>query len=259
MKRSLPLSGLVTAGVLCVSTGCGSSSRPASTSTLSRGGSSSATSARSSAPPSTPVSPTAPSIALNAITVQRSDLSPGWRAITYEPNADNARYQAALVRCVGGRDTSADRVAEAHSPDYSQGSASVASRAVLFKSLGDVAANVQILSSPKINSCYETLARAELTKSVPTGTTINKVTITVTPGPGAAPSNVAGTIVGDITLTANGQTTDAFLNVALITGPLVAAEIDFENVGAPIPAALRNAVITRMAARAAHPPLSGGD
>jgi hypothetical protein len=128
MKRSLPLSILAAAAALCVSAACGSASKPASTTTPSSGGGSSATSGASSSVPSTPVNTAAVTAALRVITLQRSDLPPGWTATAYQPDPSNAVYQAALVRCVGGRDTSADRVAEAHSPDYSQRNATISPR-----------------------------------------------------------------------------------------------------------------------------------
>ena len=69
---------------------------------------------------------------------------------------------------------------------------------------------------------------------------------------GGGPSNVAATVVAQVNLTVQGQTADAFLNVAFITGPSIEAEVDFQNVGAPIPADLRIPVVANVAARAAQ-------
>ena len=41
-----------------------------------------------------------------------------------------------------------------------------------------------------------------------------------------------------------------YLTVALITGPLIQAEVDTENVGTPLPASVVNPLVATVAARA---------
>jgi hypothetical protein len=258
MERSTRIAGaLVPAAVLSVLTACSSSksSTPPSSSPATTPSPTAASTAESSAlPPSSASSaPSTPSnAALNAISVQPSDLPAGWTTGPVDVDRSEDASHAALVGCVGGRNTTPDRLAEVHSPDYSQGDATISSQVSAFKSASDVAVDVQLLSSPKINACYAALAKAQLGTTVPAGTKINSIKVTVTPGAGGGPSNLAGTATAQINLTINGQTGDAFLNVAYITGPSIEAQVEFQNVGTPIPTALRNSVIAKVAARAAR-------
>jgi len=244
------VSVLTAAAVVSVSSACSSSTSssgsPTTTPPTSSAASSPAPSTSASSALSTPSTAT-----LTAITVQPGDLPTGWTGKPAQPDPAADAYQAALVSCVGGRNTNPDRVAQVQSPDYSQGQATISSSAKAMKSPSDVAADAQLLSSPKINDCYATLIRTELAKSA-AGATINSLTVTVTPGTGGAPANVVGTAAAQISLTAQGQTATAFIDATFITGPSIEAEVDFQNVGAPIPADVRIPVIANVAARAAQ-------
>lgn len=251
MQRSVRVvTVLMTAAVVSVSTACSSSKSssgsPAKTPSTSSAASSPAPSTSASSVTSTPSTAT-----LTAITVQPGDLPAGWTSKPAQPDPNEDAYQAALVTCVGGRDTTPDRVAQVHSPDYSQGQATISSSAKALKSPSDVTADTQLLTSPKINDCYAALIRSELAKSA-AGATINSLTVTVTPGSGGGPTNVVGTAAAQISLTAQGQTATAFVDATFITGPSIEAEVDFQNVGAPIPAAVRIPVVANVAARAAQ-------
>jgi hypothetical protein len=246
MERSARMAAaLVAAAALTISTAC-SSSKSSSGSPAATPTSSAATSPTPSSAASTPSTAT-----LTAIAVQPSDLPAGWTSKPAEPEPDQATNQAALVSCVGGRNTSPDETAHADSPDYSQGEATISSSVKAFSSQSDVTADAQLLASPKINDCFSALIKAQLAKSA-AGTTINSVTVAVTPGSGGGPSNVVGTATGQISLTAQGQTAVAFLDVAFISGPSREAEVDFENLGTPVPATLRSAVVAKVAARTAQ-------
>jgi hypothetical protein len=50
-------------------------------------------------------------------------------------------------------------------------------------------------------------------------------------GSAGAPANVIATGAGTITVSVNGQHVAVYVTVALITGPLIEAEVDTENVG----------------------------
>jgi len=235
---------LVVATLLSVSTACSSSKSSSGTPAVTPS---------SSAAPSSPSSAasTPSTAALTAIVVQPSDLPAGWTSKAAEPDPDEAADQAALVSCIGGRDTSPDKIAEAPSPDYSQGNATISSSVKAFKSQDDVTADTQLLASPKINDCFASLIKTQLTRQA-AGATINSVQVAFTPGSGGGPSNVVGTAAGRIALTAQGQSAVAYLDSAFMTGPALEAEVDFENLGGPVPTALRTAVIAKVATRLAQ-------
>jgi hypothetical protein len=206
-----------------------------------------------SAAASVPAGPP-PTARLAGIVLQPTDLSAVWVPSAYVPDPNDAADNAALARCVGGRDTYADETSDSHSPDYTQGNATISSDASSYKTAADVTGDVAIIKSPKISSCYETLARTELLASLPAGSIINTESVTITAGTGGGPSNVIGTGTGQFNVTVNGALNDLFINVAFITGPLTEAEIDFANVGSPVPASIQAPLIAKIAARAAAVP-----
>ena len=104
--------------------------------------------------------------------------------------------------------------------------------------------------SPKVASCLQSLAREQLSKSLPAGTTIRSVKATVTPGGAGGPANLVATVSGMIAVVANGRSLTIYTDVAFISGPKIEAEVDAENVGAPVPAALRSKLVQAVAARA---------
>lgn len=234
----------------CSSSKSGSGKVP----TSSAAGSSSAptTAAASSAASQNPGQAPPDKAALAKIVVQQADLPAGWTATPHQSDPSDAADQAAMVRCVGGKDTDADKVAEVDSPDFGQNDASISSSATSFKSRSDIEADVALLKSPKISTCYEQLAKTELASSLPSGSKLDAVSFTVTPGPGSGPSNVAATGKGHVTVTVSGQQLTIYLAVAFITGPLTEVEIDIENPGQPVPESLFSSLVQAVAGRASR-------
>lgn len=188
---------------------------------------------------------------LAAVVVQPRDLPPGWVPKPYTPDPNDAATQAALLQCVGGRSTDADKVGEAHAPDFSRGTATVTSQAARYTSQADVDADVAMLHSPKLSGCYDQVAKTKLAAGLPAGASVQDASIQIVPGPGGGPSNVAATGSGTVTLAVNGQLATVYLNVAFITGPQLEAEIDYVNLGASVPTALWSSLIGAVAKRAA--------
>jgi hypothetical protein len=189
---------------------------------------------------------------LTAIALQQADLPAGWTGTPYMVDPGDAANDTAMAKCTGGRDTDADESGESHSPNYALAGATVSSQASSFRTADDLTADVATLHSAKISGCFDALLRAEVAASLPAGTTVNAVAITITPtAAGAAPSNVVATGSGTVTVTSSGLKLGVFLNVAFITGPSIEAELDFENLGQPVPAAVQTALIAKVAARAA--------
>ncbi|MBV9592329.1 MAG: hypothetical protein JO147_00825 [Actinobacteria bacterium] len=254
MRKSLVAAvavlGIGAAG--CSSSTAGSGHGPASESAGSSAPATSAgstTSATSTA--SNPHSGTPDKAALSKVVLTVADL-PGWTGSPHESDPGDAADQAALVKCAGGKDTAGDQVAEADSPDFDQSDASISSSATSFKSQSDIDADVALLKSPKISSCYEQLAKTQVASALPGGATVDSVSFAVTPGPGTGPSNVAGIGKGTVTVTVSGQQTVVYVDVAFITGRLTEAEIDIENPGQAVPVAFFDDLVHKVADRAAN-------
>ena len=194
-------------------------------------------------PPATP--------RLTAIALQPADLPAGWVGTAYVPDPNSDAQDAAFLSCVGGRDTSNDETGDYNSPDYSLGNASISSGATSYRSQADVANDTAIIASPKMSGCYQKLAAAQVTASLPAGATLDSVSIVVTPGAGGGPSNVIGTAAGKITVTISGKVSVVYVKDAFIVGPLTEAEVGFINVGAPLPTTITRPLIAKVAARAA--------
>jgi hypothetical protein len=204
-----------------------------------------------SAPPSASASASSDLTApLKAIVLQPIDL-PDWTSSPSTPDPNSDAENAALAKCVAQPDTSPDQLAQYDSPDYSSGSATISSSASSYKSQTDLTTDIAILKSPKISTCYDALVRSQAPNSLPPGTTLDSVAIVITPGAAGGPANVVAAGAGKVAISQGGQSAEVFLHVAGITGPLIEAEVDFENVGAPVPATIRAATIAKVAARAA--------
>ncbi|MCW2525858.1 MAG: hypothetical protein JWM76_718 [Pseudonocardiales bacterium] len=248
MHKSMLATCLFAVGVFAA--GC-SSSKGSQSDPPSAASSSTATSA-SAAPSSAASSAAGASGPLAMIVVQPADLGVGWTAAAHEDDPEDAANQAALLQCAGiTKSTVADKVDTANSPDYSQNGASVSSSATTYKTQADVEADTAVLNNPKISGCYEQLFQAQLAKTLPAGSSVTAVKIEITPGTNGGPANVAAIGGGTITATVSGKSVTIYLGVAFITGPLLEAEVDFENPTQPVPTAIFSGLVTAVATRAA--------
>jgi hypothetical protein len=165
-----------------------------------------------------------------------------------DPDPDAAAESASLAQCTGGHDNYADETGDSSSDDYSLGNATISSDATSFRSQDDVADDIAIIKSPKVNDCYVKLFESE-GGGLPASATLNSMSFLVTPGSAGGPSNVVATGAGKINVTVSGQVVDVYINVAFMTGPSIEAEVDFENVGTPVPASVRAPLIAKVATR----------
>ena len=233
------LLGVCAAGcVVAVLAACGSSS-PKTPSTSSG---SAATSSSAAAPASLSQ--------LKTMVLQPADLPSGWKGAPYQPNPNDSATNAAMVKCVGGRNSDGDKVAEAHSDDFALGDASISSSATSYRSQSDLESDVAMLHSPKLSPCFEQMMKKQLAASLPAGGTVKSASVKITPGSAGGPANVVATGTGTIKVQVNGQQIPVYLTVAFITGPLIQAEVDTENVGTPLPASVVNPLVATVAARA---------
>lgn len=189
--------------------------------------------------------------ALNQMVLQAADLPSGWKGTPYKEDPSDAAGQAALLKCVGVRDTDADKVAEANSDDFSLGDASISSSATSYRSQSDLDVDVALLHSPKLSTCYDRLIKTQLEGALPAGAKFTSEPFKITFGSAGGPANVVATGESSINVTVQGQQVRIYLSVAFITGPLIEAEVDAENVGSPVPADLVKSLVAKVATRAA--------
>ncbi len=247
---SAPISGSATGSVPAPSAASASSSAPASGPVASgsqQPSDNSVAPSGSAAPSSAPTG----SKALKAIPLQGTDLPAGYTATPYKADPSDKADQAALVTCVGGKDTSTDKTADANSATFTKGDLRISSSATKYKSQSDLDADIAILKSSKVSACYETLFKSKLASSLPAGATVQSVSIKIIPGAAGGPGNVVGKGAGKITVTAGGSKQEIYVSVAFITGPLIEAEVDFTSVGVPVTSAVQADLVAKVAKRAA--------
>jgi hypothetical protein len=226
--------------------GCGGSSPKTTTSGSATHTAPSSSPAASSASPATAAQ-------LKKIVLQASDLPQGWKGTPHKADPSDAAAQAQVVACAGGRNTDSDKVADTDSEDFALDQATISSSATSYRSQSDIAADTALLHNPKLSTCYTQLVKKELGAALPGGATIESASIKITPGSAGGPANIVATGSGTIKVNVNGQQVPVYLNVAFITGPLIEAELDAENIGAPVPPALFRSLVAAMAARAGKP------
>src|SRR5215469_1977519 len=242
-KRSLLGACVVGCGV-AVLAACSSSSSSPSTSNTGAATTGAATSASAATPASL--------AHLKTIVLQSADLPSGWKGTPHQPDQNEAADNAAMAQCIGARNTDGDKFADANSDDFANGNASISSSATSYKSQSDLTSDIQMLHSSKLSSCFEQMIKKQLASSLPAGSTIESASINITPGSGGGPSNVVATGTGTIKVKVSGQEVSVYLNVAFITGPLIEAEVDAQNVGSPVPASVVNPLVSAVATRAAQ-------
>jgi hypothetical protein len=200
---------------------------------------------------------------LNGIVLRPTDLPKGWLGSPHKVDPNAAATDAAMAKCVGGRDTDSDQVADAHSADFVLAGASISSSASSYRSPSDLSSDIAMLHSPKVSTCFEQQVVKQLATSLPKGATIGSASIKITPGSAGGPINVVAIGTGSIKVSMNSQQaavykTVAFstgpviyVTVAFITGPLIEAEVDTFSLGAPIPAPVVKSLVAAVATRAA--------
>jgi hypothetical protein len=201
-------------------------------------------------PTSAPVAKPASLSQLKKIVLQPADLPSGWKGTPSQPGPNDSASNAAFMKCVGARNTDSDKVAGANSDNFALGNATIFSFATSYRSQSDLNADVTALHSPKLSPCFEQMMKKQLAASLPAGATTESASIKITPGSAGGPANVVATGTGTIKVRVNGQQVPVYLTVAFITGPLIEAGVDAENVGTPVPASVVNRLVATVATRA---------
>jgi hypothetical protein len=266
MTRRYVITAALIAGALSLAACSGSTSGGKGSAASNPGGSSGAASstpasstpasstATSSAPAST--APTGGSSAsgtarIAGIPVRAGDLPAGWTPGKGDNStpAQDAAQKAELARCTGVKASAAGNGGRVDS-DFTQGDNDISSNAQVVTS-AQLQADVALLRSPKIERCYEQTARRMIAGSLPSGTSVTSVHVTITPSANGAPSNVVALGNAVVHVVAGGNSADVFVDFAYVKGPGVEAEVDFTGVGARIPSALESKLVTAVAQRAA--------
>jgi hypothetical protein len=161
--------------------------------------------------------------------------------------------QDALLKCLGLLSIATDRVAEAHSDGFRLGDGDVTSVARSYRSQSAVDAYVAALHGSKFSPCFESSIKQLIAPQVAAGGATETVSVKTTPGSAGGPANVVGTVVGTIKITQpRGEEAVVYVRFTYITGPLIWAEVDAENPGAPIPASVMETPVAGVADRAAQ-------
>lgn len=229
------------AGALVLLAGCGSSSSSSS---------GHATTSSSSKPAAARTTAPATVAQLKTIVLQPADLPPGWKGTPAADSSDGST-QAQLMKCVGAKNTDVDKVAETDSNDYSNGEATISSSATSYKSQSDVDSDVAVLKSPKLTPCTVQLFKKMLVESMPKDASVGAVSLKFTPGHGTGPANVTGSGQVTVPVSVNGRGISMYVSFVYLTGPQIEAEVDAENIGAPVPASVLRAAVLGVAQRAA--------
>jgi hypothetical protein len=187
--------------------------------------------------------------ALKAMVLQQTDLPSGWTGTAYEPDPTDAKNKAQFAQCTGHRNTESDKVTEVHSDDYNSGPSQLSSQAASYSSADAIAEDTAAMQSPKATSCYEQMAKTAIPASLPTGMKVEHLTVKIGKPNAGDPSNLIAWGDATVVVSQDGQQTTVYTAAAFIVGPLVEAEVDFTNVGAPIPESVRQQLATIVADR----------
>jgi len=232
--------------VVAVLAGCSSSSSKTTTSTAAGSLSSSSSSTAAASPSASPAS----AAQLAKIVLQPTDFPTGWDHTPYKPDPSDSAAYAEFAKCLGAPNT--DQVAEAHSDDFALGGARISSAAYSFRSQSTVDAYTAGLLSAKASPCVEQLVRQQVASVVPTGGTIESVSLRIVPGSVGGLPNIVATTTGTFKVKVSGKSVGGNFTVAFINGPLIEADVSAFSVGAPVPTDLMGSLAADVAGRAAQ-------
>lgn len=255
IRAGAALGTLTTVALL---TACSSSSNGTPSSATTPGTSAASTTSSTSPAPSTSADTNAGTgsaagkAALAKLLLVPSDLPAGWTPSAAQTSTDDGAAQARFAKCVGIRNTHADKVAEADSQEFSNKTGSISSSASSYSSAADVTADKGAFQDgAKATRCMTTMLRSEMSGQLPGGASLDDLNLKVLPGNNGGPANVIAKITGTIKVTSSGQHFKVNLDSTYIAGKKIEAEVDFESFGAPVDAALQAKLVKAVAQRVA--------
>ena len=240
----------------CSSTSNGKGSAIGASGSSGSSGSTSATTGASATTPTTSAAVAAPDEAkLKTLVLTAADVPSSWTASPSSSSGDNspddAASQAQLAACLGVPNSDKKQVASADSDDYDLANSSISSNASSYSSQDVVDQDAAALSKSNAASCFKQGLQKALTSQLPAGATVDKFDITITPGAGGGPSNVAGTLRVEVLVGVAGQQAHVYLDIVLIKGKLIEASVQFTGFGAPIAADIEAKAVRAVADRVA--------
>ena len=188
---------------------------------------------------------------LKKIVLVSADFPVAWKGTPHQGAPNDAAWRAFFVKCLAVRNTDSDKVSEANSQDFARGDAVVVSNATSYRSQSDIDTDVAAIHGPKFSPCVDQLMKKQSAQSQPPGTPIT-ASFKITSGSAGGPANVVGTGTGTVKSRVDGQQVVLYLSVSYITGPLIEAEVDTSNIGAPVPASEVKSLVAAVATRAAR-------
>lgn len=183
--------------------------------------------------------------------LKASDLPAGWKGAPASSDNSTDPTQVKLEQCLGVANHDTQQVATVDSDDFSTGDATISSSANSYRTADVVTADKNALLSSKAEGCFRQVLPQALATSMPAGAKLGTIGLHLTPRSSSDPQDLVATITATIPVTISGQSVTAYVTSAYIVGPQVEAEVDFENVGAQVPAALQAQLIKVVADRVA--------
>ena len=110
---------------------------------------------------------------------------------------------------------------------------------------------MKLLTSPKASECYQQLFKDAISKDLPSGATVDKMSVKLTPGTNGGPSNVIAKADADLTVSAQGQTVQLVIDAWFIRGHQIGAEVDFFGFGQAIDSSIQSTALKAVADRVA--------
>ena len=118
-----------------------------------------------------PISAAADRSAAQAISLTAADM-PGWQESPNPPDSSDQSLGSQLSSCAGGPNEASIDVVDVSSSNFDQGSVEVSSDVQTVRSHADGLADLRSIESPKLVSCVDRIAKPQIQKSLPAGTTI---------------------------------------------------------------------------------------
>ncbi|MFG1917021.1 hypothetical protein [Micromonospora sp. NPDC048898] len=185
---------------------------------------------------------------LQKIIVRATDVPSDWVATESFNTLNNPDANFAMAECMGVRDTTPNMVAGVESQPYSGGPASVQSVAASYRSEADLDVDYGMLTNPRLQPCMERITRLIYEQL---DWTVDSMSTKVTLAPTRSAPNVVGVVDNKLVGTIAGQDLVQYDRTAFIRGPLIEVQVVMASIDEPIPEALWNKILTKVAARAA--------
>jgi len=240
----ISLCATVVAGCASKTNGSGSTTAPAGSSGAPR----TPVTAASSAPAAAPDAKKLATLVLRA-----SDVPSEWKGSpsSNDSSAGPDSDQAKLAACMGIPDSSPKQVAIADSDEFSNGESRISSTATSFSTQSVITSDKQGILGPKATACFQQGLQSTVTSDLPAGTSVSNFTISIAPGPNGGPSDVVAVVHASVVVHSSAVAVPVYIDVALIAGKLVEADVDFFGFETRIDTSIERTAIDAVANRVA--------